>query len=61
MWPSFFVLGRAHGIGEDLERVRRRRWWVGFEFGKLAAEVAPVAEQGGKFRWGFFHGLWLGC
>jgi hypothetical protein len=28
---------RAHGIGEDLERVRRGRWWVGFEFGKLAA------------------------
>jgi hypothetical protein len=37
---SFIVLGRAHGIGEHLERVRRRWRRIGFEFAEFGAEFA---------------------
>ena len=34
---------RTEGVAEDFERIGVRRW-IGLEFGKLAAEFAPVAE-----------------
>lgn len=46
--------GRAEGITKCFERIGARRCVVA-EFCKLAAEFAPVAEQFGKFRWGWFH------